>query len=47
MNTISQCLGYRLPVSGGGLPLPVVFMWERHSQDTKSPFVNEGNEKLI
>ncbi len=41
MNCTRQSgLGYRLPISGGDLP--VSFMWERHSQDTQTPFV-EGD----
>jgi len=41
MNTrIRQSLGYTLPVSGGVLPV-CQFMWERHSQDTQTPFVGD------
>ncbi len=38
MNRLIQLLGYILPVSGGDLPV-CQFMWERHSQDTQTPFV--------
>lgn len=37
MNTRIQSLGYTLPMSGGVLPV-CHFMWERHSQDTHTPF---------
>jgi hypothetical protein len=39
MNTLRQSgLGYRLPLSGGDLPVCEMFIWERHSQDTQAPF---------
>ena len=39
-------LGYSLPVSGGDLPVSMLFMWERHIQDTKTPFVIEGTQTV-
>ena len=45
MNIRIQSLGYTLP-SGGVLPV-CQFMWERHSQDTHTPFVGDRTRVQI